>query len=165
MSLTCNTVKIIRAINATKSLHVAAIYRIIWPLTNRKWDKFNARNVANGNAMFSFFPSMNLFSNCSLFIRLKNKLCLSKHMVQHSSIRYNCELCEYSALNRQCLRNHMRVQHTNDKPFVCDDCGKAFKLKVLCISFIQYFQINSLHSWWFYPLAVARLLPLIFTRS
>lgn len=50
-------------------------------------------------------------------------------MVQHSSIRYNCSICDYSALNRQCLRNHMRVQHTSDKPFRCDVCDKTFKLK------------------------------------
>lgn len=50
-------------------------------------------------------------------------------MVQHSLIRYNCELCDYSALNRQCLRNHVRVQHSDAKPFNCEHCDKAFKLK------------------------------------
>lgn len=60
---------------------------------------------------------------------LKNKLCLRKHMVQHSMVRFNCDLCEYSALNRQCLRNHVRVQHTDLKPFCCSICGRTFKLK------------------------------------
>ncbi|XP_058832898.1 transcription factor grauzone-like isoform X2 [Topomyia yanbarensis] len=60
---------------------------------------------------------------------LKNKLCLRKHMVQHSMVRHKCNLCEYSAANMQCLRNHMRVQHTDLKPFACDVCGKEFKLK------------------------------------
>uniref|UniRef100_A0A1B0CA46 Putative transcription factor grauzone n=1 Tax=Lutzomyia longipalpis TaxID=7200 RepID=A0A1B0CA46_LUTLO len=60
---------------------------------------------------------------------LKNKLCLRKHMVQHSMVRFKCDLCEYSALNRQCLRNHVRVQHTDLKPYCCSQCGRAFKLK------------------------------------
>lgn len=66
--------------------------------------------------------------------RLKNKLCLRKHMVQHSSIRYKCSMCDYSALNPQCLQNHRRVQHSNEKPFRCNDCGKAFKLKNTLLS-------------------------------
>lgn len=69
-----------------------------------------------------------------VFFRLKNKICLRKHMFQHSTIRYNCTTCDYSALNRQCLRNHIKVQHSDDKPFSCDDCGKAFKLKNTLLS-------------------------------
>lgn len=60
---------------------------------------------------------------------LKNKLCLRKHMIQHSGIKYLCQICSYSALNPQCLRNHMRVQHSDEKPFKCDLCEKTFKLK------------------------------------
>lgn len=50
-------------------------------------------------------------------------------MIQHSAVRYNCTLCNYSALNQQCLRNHTKVQHSNIKPFSCDVCDKSFKLK------------------------------------
>ncbi|XP_055594273.1 transcription factor grauzone-like [Uranotaenia lowii] len=60
---------------------------------------------------------------------LKNKLCLRKHMIQHSEVRHKCNQCDYSALNMQCLRNHVRVQHSDVKPFECTDCGKTFKLK------------------------------------
>lgn len=65
---------------------------------------------------------------------LKNKLCLKKHMIQHSSIRYNCNLCSYSALNQQCLRNHTKVKHSSEKPHKCSHCDKSFKLKNTLIS-------------------------------
>lgn len=64
-----------------------------------------------------------------LFDRLKNKFCLRKHMEQHSTVRYSCTLCSYSAQNNQCLRNHLRVQHSDEKPHCCDECGKKFKLR------------------------------------
>ncbi|XP_052871939.1 transcription factor grauzone-like [Anopheles cruzii] len=60
---------------------------------------------------------------------LKNKICLRKHMIQHSQIRHQCEQCDYSAVNVQCLQNHIRVKHSNKRPYVCGECGKAFKLK------------------------------------
>lgn len=63
------------------------------------------------------------------YFRLKNKLCLRKHMSQHSEIRHQCPSCTYSSVNLQCFRNHIRVQHSNDKPHVCNECGRSFKLK------------------------------------
>lgn len=51
---------------------------------------------------------------------LKNKLCLRKHVLQHSETRYRCERCDYSSANPQCLRNHVKVQHSDAKPFSCE---------------------------------------------
>jgi uncharacterized Zn-finger protein len=47
----------------------------------------------------------------------------------HSTIRHSCNLCEYSAANKQCLRNHLKVQHSEVKSFSCEVCSKSFKLK------------------------------------
>lgn len=60
---------------------------------------------------------------------LKNKICLRKHMAIHSEVRHLCDLCEYSAVNRQCLINHKKIQHSDSKPFSCEVCSKSFKLK------------------------------------
>uniref|UniRef100_A0A182QAG4 Transcription factor grauzone n=1 Tax=Anopheles farauti TaxID=69004 RepID=A0A182QAG4_9DIPT len=65
--------------------------------------------------------------NCGKW--LKNKICLRKHMLQHSLVRHGCDQCDYAATNVQSLQNHKRVQHTDEKPFVCTTCGKSFKLK------------------------------------
>lgn len=50
---------------------------------------------------------------------LKNKICLRKHMTIHSEIRHFCDVCDYSAANKQCLMNHKKVQHCDTKPFGC----------------------------------------------
>jgi hypothetical protein len=60
---------------------------------------------------------------------LKNKICLRKHMTIHSEIRHSCDICEYSAVNRQCLINHKKIQHSDIKPYHCSICLKSFKLK------------------------------------
>jgi hypothetical protein len=51
---------------------------------------------------------------------LKNKICLRKHMAIHSDIRHFCNLCEYSAVNKQCLINHIKTQHSDSKPHSCE---------------------------------------------
>lgn len=51
---------------------------------------------------------------------LKNKICLRKHMTIHSEVKHSCDLCDYSAANKQCLMNHQKVQHSDLKPFSCE---------------------------------------------
>ncbi|XP_058116428.1 transcription factor grauzone-like [Anopheles ziemanni] len=60
---------------------------------------------------------------------LKNKICLRKHMLQHSGFLYHCDKCDYSTTNSQRMQSHLRVQHTDAKPYECPECGKAFKLR------------------------------------
>ncbi|XP_063709726.1 zinc finger protein 879-like [Culicoides brevitarsis] len=61
---------------------------------------------------------------------LKNKVCLRKHMIQHSAERLKCHLCsDYETVNKQCLANHIRIKHNDEKNFLCEICNKSFKLK------------------------------------
>lgn len=68
---------------------------------------------------------------CKICLKwLRNKICLRKHMIQHSEEKFECNLCNnYVTVNKQCLLNHIRVKHKADKPFVCERCKKSFKLK------------------------------------
>lgn len=65
---------------------------------------------------------------------LRNKICLRKHLDQHSNVKHKCQLCDYAAVNIQCLKNHMRTKHSQLKPFRCSQCPKSFKLKNTLVS-------------------------------
>lgn len=71
---------------------------------------------------------------------LKNKVCLRKHMTMHSDTKHNCDQCNYSSANKQCLINHQKVHHSEDKPFKCEHCGNSFKLKNTLIN-----HVNGMH--------------------
>ncbi|XP_031639017.1 gastrula zinc finger protein XlCGF8.2DB-like [Contarinia nasturtii] len=43
-----------------------------------------------------------------------------------NSRRYVCYLCEYKSFVNSSLKHHMRLKHTDDKPFQCANCGKKF---------------------------------------
>jgi hypothetical protein len=72
--------------------------------------------------------------------RLKNKICLKKHMTMHSETKFACESCDYSSANKQCLVNHQKIHHSDVKPFKCETCGNSFKLKNTLIN-----HINAMH--------------------
>lgn len=60
---------------------------------------------------------------------LMNARCLKSHMVLHSHLTYNCHNCEYSTKKQMLLKRHLLSQHSDEKPHICETCGKTFKLK------------------------------------
>ena len=51
---------------------------------------------------------------------------LKKHMKKHLKI-YMCDICDFRTGSRCYLAKHMRI-HGDERPFVCNICGKGFKL-------------------------------------
>ncbi|XP_077295697.1 uncharacterized protein LOC143917936 [Arctopsyche grandis] len=58
----------------------------------------------------------------------KNKYLLRRHMKRHADL-LQCSLCEFSTPLQIELRAHMRVKHSDSKPYSCVICGKQFKMK------------------------------------
>ena len=40
-----------------------------------------------------------------------------------SSMRFKCTECPYASVEKAALDKHVRIKHTNERPFVCDICG------------------------------------------
>lgn len=60
---------------------------------------------------------------------LMNQRCLKTHMILHSNIELRCDQCDYVTKKTVLLNRHLVTQHSNHKPFACDLCGRAFKMK------------------------------------
>lgn len=76
---------------------------------------------------------------CKICLKwLKNKVCLRKHMIQHSGEMFKCHLCtEYETVNKQCLVNHIKIKHSEEKKFLCEVCNKSFKLKNTLVNHLR----------------------------
>ncbi|XP_077295696.1 zinc finger protein 639-like isoform X2 [Arctopsyche grandis] len=61
-------------------------------------------------------------------VTCKNKPSLAQHMKRHTNL-VQCSLCDYSTSLTKFLSVHMRMKHSDLKPFVCLVCGKSFKVK------------------------------------
>lgn len=62
--------------------------------------------------------------------KYKVELTLRRHLVTHGEPIYRCKLCDYGCYLRANLRIHM-ISHTNERPYVCDFCGKQYRAKNL----------------------------------
>lgn len=60
---------------------------------------------------------------------LMNNRCLKSHMVLHSDVEFRCDQCDYVTKKKVLLTRHQLTQHSDEKPFVCNLCGRAYKLK------------------------------------
>lgn len=60
---------------------------------------------------------------------LMNNRCLRSHMVLHSDEEYKCGQCDYVTKKKLLLNRHTVTKHSQVRPFVCDLCGRTFKMK------------------------------------
>ena len=62
-----------------------------------------------------------------------NSSALRLHVMSHDKSNRKdlpCELCDYATIDLARLKNHVMQKHRSEKAFKCDQCGKAFKLKL-----------------------------------
>lgn len=50
-------------------------------------------------------------------------------MVLHSDIEFRCDKCDYVTKKKVLLNRHLVTQHSNVRPYVCNYCGRDFKMK------------------------------------
>ena len=50
--------------------------------------------------------------------------------LNHGVLKFKCEFCEYEATKPELLRSHRIHIHLNPREHKCDDCGKAFNMKM-----------------------------------
>lgn len=60
---------------------------------------------------------------------LMNLRCLKTHMVLHSNVEFHCDKCDYVTKKKVLLNRHLVTQHSNERPYICDYCGRDFKMK------------------------------------
>lgn len=60
---------------------------------------------------------------------LMNSRCLKTHMILHSDSKFQCNQCDYVTKKRVLLNRHLLTKHSNERPFVCNLCGRDFKIK------------------------------------
>ena len=51
---------------------------------------------------------------------------LKMHMYIHSE--HKCNICNQVCVTEIELKNHQSRKHSNDKPYICNQCKSAFKL-------------------------------------
>lgn len=48
-------------------------------------------------------------------------------MHDESSAGYLCQYCDKKIMSKGSMKRHMQICHSDDRPFPCSKCNKAFK--------------------------------------
>lgn len=53
---------------------------------------------------------------------------LKQHRIfKHSTVKYTCDQCPYVCVTRNRMEKHKEFAHSEDRPIMCEECGRRFK--------------------------------------
>jgi len=102
-------------------------------LTNQLLAKPNIEQLNDFSIDLGGSESQRGFLEYQKEVKMKKER-LEKEFEKTEDGKFKCpytDICNHVAKHRHNLRNHIRI-HTDEKPFVCDICGRGFNIQSNC---------------------------------